>query len=580
MLDFMRKKTNSLFVYVILGGIIGAFVLGFGPASNKAGGGCSDSTEFAKIGGMKISQIDWKYGRGASRFIFNSKVRVEQLRYTVDKLIERKILSNKARNNGIKFTKKDVENMILRNRVILFGMKVQLSNIGGFPSNTKTREPLEFNYKVFERMCRSYFGMNVDKFLEQQIEEMEALTFKNTFIFGFSNSNKGDWVTFQNTNLELTFKAAKFFPFSNMDKVSIKAKDVKAFMATEKGKKAYELEFKKNRSKYSKRAVERDVKVLTLKFDGLYDEVSKQEKKDLDSLEKNLTKFNDLIIKIKKAKKALTIENIEQAAKATEKQGGKLVNLGWVKEIKNDVEDPLLDPIKDPPFKDEAHKKINEAIFKGKVGSIHGPVFIKSGVAFIAILEKRGGDLSKEDGMFAAAELLLKTKEAEKYTLKIANDVLAKLKKGDLIETLTELPEMVTEGPINPLKGKSMVISRELATKLWKLKKPGDVLPTVITSKSNPKSYSIYILESKYLPSKEEFEKIKKDEQQSLLSPNAFSSYRKMIKKECTSILNSLSFAEKNILGSLNFKRPKKLKDDSPLKNVSETYSPCSYVGR
>jgi SurA-like N-terminal domain len=574
MLDTIRSKTKTTTVYVILGAIIVTFILGFGPASQKIGSSCSGTQDdLATIDGNNITTQDWKFSvHFAGRLFGRSKMGTMAMRrIAMDKLIEREILQDLANKNGIHFERRDAEDMIINNKIIILGMEMPLHYLGGYPSDSKTGKPGNFNYSLFKRWVGSIGGfIDENQFLDQIVKEMEANAYKESFVVGSIFSKKAQWMDYQNDTIGITFKAARFIPSSFMDGIVVSNEAIKAFIESKDGKIAAEAEYKRFSSKYTKGVALRKVSVLKFKMKmedllaNLHADVQGQPKKDLESLIVALPKYAKVFNWLKTQKKEITLANMKKAA-ADMGEKGEFKQIDWfsIASGKESIE-----------FK--------KAVFAAKVGKTsNGPLFTKDGAILFVVEKEKFSKLDKKVGLKKAASYLLTLKKADKVCLQTAQDVLKKLKSGVKAEDIKDLPEMITEGPINPTSEGSRVISRELATEIWKLEKNGSVLPKVVPVGAGAmKSYKIYILTERNLPSREDFLSMISENSGGVINRKAVTSFNISMKKMCEEIVNAGGLEMKpELTRTLTSVRPKNLKKEQLKGLPPEKYRPCFYLG-
>ncbi|MBU1220314.1 SurA N-terminal domain-containing protein [Myxococcota bacterium] len=566
MLDILRTKSQSIVIYLILGAIILTFVISFGPASNKLS--CGDSDKYGSIDGQNISTQDWNYSFHFTGWMLRDERKttysVTLNRFALDKILERKLLAKLADKNGIRFTRRDAEDLIMNNRVIIFGQEYPLSYWGGFPIDPKTKKPANFNYQWFHNWVRRIQGFyDVNHFLDQQVEELSAMTYKYTFLFGHGNLSNENWITYQTENIGMLYKTAIFSPDNFKNGIMVGDEEIAAFLKSPEGKKSAEEELKKNNKKYSDMPLMRKVRTLLVRNADFYAKVKDQKDQSLDALEKALPEFADKIKGLKDMKAKLTGENMAQAVTdiGADKVDYKL--MGWVEEVSSSLE-----------------KEVKSTIFKGKVGAIEGPIFVKDGALFVFVEQEKGGKASPDEALKRAANQLIINTKADKLASETASRVLDELKKGKKPTDIKDLPELMTEGPISPLKGNPPRITRETAREIWNLDKKGTVLPKVLTEKQgNSKGYRIVILEEKQLPSKTDFEAMEK-EQKNKMTARSIKAYDKAIKYMCRKLVrNNKLEIRPELRRALSFKLDRKVKPEEAAKLPPEKYTPCFYTG-
>ncbi len=561
MLEFMRTKSRSLLVYAVLGVIILTFVISFGPAANKMS--CGGENVIATVDGREVTMTEWQYSRALAGTLIRDTEGITLVRFAMDKIIERKLLANMARANGIRFTVKDAEDMILHNRVIVFGQEVPLTVFGAWPVDPKTQKPGEFNYTRFRNWVRHFLGIPDEKrFLELQVEEMTAKAYKDAFLFGMAGSSRTRWMNYQNEYLEITFKAARFAAEAFLDTVAVTDEELDAFLATEDGKKAAEATWAADEKKYAEVPKTRHVFKTAVPVEAaLLAELRKQEKRDLDSLKAALPAqgwaITQLFGKLDAARAAV------KADAPLPESFSSLGHLGMTAEAET------LD----------ATMMAN--LWREPLMTFHGPVFTDEGAVLFLAQSEAGGPVEKEQGLRLAARDVLRANKAQAAAQAAADAALAALTAGKTPEQIEGMPELLTEGPVNPLKGQPGLITRELATELWKLETPGKVLPRVIVDEvMGKKVFKVMILDGRRLPSREDFDAQEATEAVSPVSARASYALDMVLKDQCVKLVKGGGVQLTEALQqALSYKRAPGTKPEQAAELPPEDYSPCQYVG-
>lgn len=559
MLEFMRNRSQSMVVYLVLGIIIITFIISFGPAANKLT--CGGEHVVATIDGEDVSMLEWQYARAMAGYFFRDRDGgVDVVRFAMDKTIERKILAHLAHENGIRFTPKDAEDMILKNRIVVFGEEVPLTTFGAWPIDPKTQKPLEFNYSRFhDWVTKILYITDERKFLEFQAEEMAAKAYRDAFLFGMANTQRSRWMNYQNEYVEITYKTARFAPEAFLNPASVTTEEITGFLASEEGKKAAEEKYASNEKKYSETPKKRHVlKAVVSVEPALLEAILKQEKKDPESLKAAL------------ADKAAALETVLRGAeqvKASVKENAPLpetfVSAGQFAQDSQDLDADILAKLWEAPLM-----------------QVQGPFFTQEGAVLYVAQNESGGKVEKEEGLRLAAMDILAAQKAAQAAQKAAEAALAALMAGKTPEQIQGMPEMLTEGPVNPLKGQEGLISRELATELFKLETPGKVLPRVVADEvAGQKVFKILVLESRKLPSREDFES-QEANHFGPVSSRAMYAFDAVIKDQCVKYVRAgkvqlMPFLQR----SLSYRRPADVSPEKAAQMPPEDYTPCQHVG-
>lgn len=561
MLEFMRNRSQSMVVYLVLGIIIVTFIISFGPAANKLS--CGGEHIVASIDEEDISMLEWQYARAMAGYFFRDREGgIDVLRFAMDKTIERKILAKLARENGIRFTVKDVEDMILQNRIVVFGQEVPLTYFNAWPVDPKTQKPLEFNYSRFhDWVTKILYITDERRFLQIQTEEMAAKAYRDAFLFGLASTRRSRWMNYQNEYLEITYKTARFAPEAFLDPASVGTEEINSFLASEEGKKAAEEKYAANEKKYSETPKKRHVLKSVVSVEpALLAEILKQEKRDPESLKAAMPD--------KVAALNAVFRGVEQV-KASVKENAPLpetfVSAGQFTQDAKELDSDVLAKLWEAPLM-----------------QVQGPVFTEEGAVLYVAQSESGGKVEKDEGLRLAAMDILAAKKSAESAQKAAEAALSALMAGKSPDQVPGMPELLTEGPVNPLKGQEGLISRELASELFKLETPGKVLPRVVSDEvMGQKVFKILILESRKLPAREDFENMDNTDSFGPASPRAMFAFNAILKDQCVKYVRSgkvrlTELAER----MLTYRRPADITPEKAAQMPPEEYSPCRYVGQ
>ncbi len=179
MLDYIRKHSQGVLVWLLVGAIAFIFVVQFGPQSRGCGQG-KFSTEFvARVHGYTIAPDAWRWAwimHNGSQ-MQPKEAKAMRLRETVmDGLIERELLVHEAEKLDLRVTESDVEDSLLSNRLFLTSSVHAMgraSAAGVIPIDF-TRDDGSFDLETFRMFVTNRFHLTVASFKEQQGREMLA----------------------------------------------------------------------------------------------------------------------------------------------------------------------------------------------------------------------------------------------------------------------------------------------------------------------------------------------------------------------------------------------------------------------
>ena len=174
MFEQFRKKSSSLAVYLILGGLSFVFAINFGPGS----GSCSPGPETyaARVDGEIIRQQDFAvmyrqrveqmrriYGGSGLELSDEMLQKMGLRRQVLDGMIDRKILSAEARNRGISVSDEELTEFLIKN----FGLEeITGQEWENYVNNVYRMAAWQFEEDVREQLM----GQKLVEILESNVE--------------------------------------------------------------------------------------------------------------------------------------------------------------------------------------------------------------------------------------------------------------------------------------------------------------------------------------------------------------------------------------------------------------------------
>ncbi len=179
MLQFLRKHSQSVLVWLLVGAIAFIFVVQFGPQSRGCGGQKLASEYVVKVHGYTVAPEAWRWAwvMHNGDQVQPKEAKAMRLRENVmDGLIERELLVDQAHGLGLKVTEDEVEDALLDNRLFLTSSvhaMGRMSSSGTIPIDF-TRDDGSFDFETFKMFVTNRFHMTFASFKEQQMREMLA----------------------------------------------------------------------------------------------------------------------------------------------------------------------------------------------------------------------------------------------------------------------------------------------------------------------------------------------------------------------------------------------------------------------
>ena len=458
MLEVLRKNSRNVIIYVLFGVIIAVFIINFGPGSRGCSPGNGAATYAARVAGSTLSEQDFRFAyialtRGQVPSQLAQDRRLKE--FVMDKLIERELLAQEAERLGFDVSTKEVEDMIADGRMMVMGIPRRVDSY--------VFKDGKFDYERFKMVSQNQLGVTVVRFVE--IEQRELLADRMRELMRMSSKVSPDEVKaeFESKGLQINLEYARFSPRRFEDDAEVTPAEIDAYVKAhgDELKKAYD-ERAFLYKKVDKQAKLRHVRVELAK-DAPLDQIAAA-KKQIDAAAAKLksgASFTDV------AKQFSSDEH--------DKKRGGLV--GWRKRNFTGLGEAL-----------------DQKVFAAKKGDVIGPDKTDRGYELVLVEDFREGDVPLEVAQREMAEDKVHEERAKLKARGEADAVLARVKKGEKLESILpkEAPEdkaeknplaRLTEAPKLQETGlfsrhgemvQDIGVSKELAKKAFELK-PGEL---------------------------------------------------------------------------------------------------------
>lgn len=179
MLDYFRKHSQSVMVWILVGAIAFIFIVQFGPQSRGCGQTRLGTDYVAKVYQSVVTPEAWRwaYTMHNGDQMQPKEAKAMRLRESVmDGLIERELLVHQARKLGLRVTEDEVDDALLENKLFLTSSVHAMGRASGsgvIPIDF-TRDDGSFDFETFKMFITNRFHMTFVAFKEQQKNEMLA----------------------------------------------------------------------------------------------------------------------------------------------------------------------------------------------------------------------------------------------------------------------------------------------------------------------------------------------------------------------------------------------------------------------
>lgn len=412
MLDYLRKHSQGVLVWLLVGAIAFIFIVQFGPQSRGCGRGRLSTEYVARVYGYTLSTDAWRWAwiMHSGNQMQPKEAKAMRLRETVmDGLIERELLVHEARRLNLRVSEDDVEEMLLSNKLYITSSVHAMgrSARSGIVPTDFTRDDGSFDLDEFRMFVTNRFHLTVASFKEQQVREMLAqhVRFLMESAVRVSDSEVRAEYDAETNRAKVAY--VTFDPGFYIRRLEPTDAEVKSWIGEhlDEVKKKYEDE------SYRYKDVERQVRTshILVKVDPDAREEQEAEKKAL---------ADELLAKVK--------------------SGADFARLA--REHSDDTESARLGG--DIGYKPRGHlvEEYEDVAFGLEEGEIAGPVKTQFGYHVIRCDGFREGDIPFEDVKGEIGRSLMLLEVAREQAQDAAEELLAKVKEGaDLSGAAEEL---------------------------------------------------------------------------------------------------------------------------------------------
>ena len=290
--------------------------------------GCGQSSSHAlKVGKNQVKNSSWRYAMTGLPFVDNRRrERNTKLLAAFDSLIERELLAAEATERGFRVSDEWVDKRIVSGEVLILGHRLRWvkSEEGDKILPVYFDEDGAFDFERLQNISgRSFGGLSMDGFRDEQKKELLADTIRQTLIGGTVVSDEEVRATYNLANTKINADYIKFDTATYKRGIALSPSDLEVYGKTMEGKlkAAWENE-KAQWSEAKPRALARIIKI----------NINKTPPSPDDKTPKPDTSEQDALNKAQKAKRQLADKSFYAVAKemsddfATKTKGGLL---GW-----------------------------------------------------------------------------------------------------------------------------------------------------------------------------------------------------------------------------------------------------------
>ena len=402
MLEFFRKHSQSLLMWLLVGTIGFIFIVQFGPQSRGCRSQQDGVTYVAKVRGKVISDEAFRWAWIISHASSVPRDQSKALRLkeaVVNGLIERELLAMAAEDLGIKVTEADIDDNIL-NGLIYYNASVHSPvrmPSGPIPIDF-TKEDGSFDYETFKMFVASQFQMSLPGFKNQQMREVLADRMRKIIENSVQLFPGEARESYEKVATWVKVESATFDPAEFARKITPSQADVKRWAQANEA--MIEDHYKKNEFRYKN--VEKQVRMRNILIKvpaDAADEVMQEKKALADDIAARAAKGEDF------AALAKAYSEDEQSRAA----GG------------------------DNGFKGKGvfEEGVEDAAFGMKAGEVKGPLETLDGFQIVKVEGFREGTIPLDEVRLEIAEQILVETRSSEQARSEAEKFLALVQAGD-----------------------------------------------------------------------------------------------------------------------------------------------------
>lgn len=463
MLESMRQKGASIFIYLIFGLLILIFVINFAPNAGQSGGGCAGAGNTAiTINGEKVNNNAFKISYSIQD---EGKTR-DRIHNALDFLIRREILAQAAEERGLRVDRDAIDEEIKKGYFFYGGFRARMPVFEEAGDGTRT-----WSYSRFRGWVRN-LDVSLNTYQDEQARGLQA-TMMAELLAGSARVSRDEAMQeylFENTTV--TYDTVAFSPDAYRDAMRLADADIQRFLAGHEEEvkakyKAEEVTYKGTKPQLHLRQIfiakaepaATDKPAETKPDDKKPDKAAGGPKPAGMSIDEAFAKLEATRAQIESGK--LKFGEAVKQLSTDEAQKAREGDMGWHK-----VEAPEL-----------AEKAVNDAVkaLQFKPGVMTPVIKGENGVYLVVAEAERKGDLTYDQvKMEIAAELAKQTwgKEAAK---RAALDALAQAQagKGKNLDEMfkRDMPEMP------PMGSGTQQLTPEMLEAIKKMQEQGQLPP-------------------------------------------------------------------------------------------------------
>ena len=393
MLEQMRRRGASVFIYLIFGLLIAVFVINFGPRGGGEGGCRGPGNTVITVDGSRVNKTS--YHVAFSNEFIGGNTSADRKHRALDWLIRRELLAQAASERGLRVTNELIEEEIKKGNFFIAGFRVPL---GERIFDTHDDGTQTWNFRKYKRWVQS-LDVSLNTYQEEQQRALQATMMADLLADSARVSRDEAMADYLYNNTTVAYDVVAFSPTAYRPAMLLTDADIARYLAGHEDE--VQARYKSDERTY------KDVKPQ-LKLRQIF--IAKPEGGTTDEAKAKLEAARTAIADKKKpfaeAAKALATDEVQRA------NGG---DMGW-RSVSN------------PGLGEQAVSEAAKALAPGELT----PVITTDAGAYLVMAEdKREGDLSYDQVKHEIARDLALTTWSKEAAKRAALAAHAAARAGD-----------------------------------------------------------------------------------------------------------------------------------------------------
>ena len=224
MLENMRQRGASIFVYLIFGVLIAIFVLSINPNQQSSGCGGSSNSTVVEVDGFDVNENAFQVAFNTQ---YNPARGSEQRKYhAIDTLILREMLAQAADTRGIRVSEELVEEEIKKGNFFYSGQRLPLRVFDPMDDGTQV-----WNFKRFKSWVSGH-NVSIGAYKSEQMRSMQATLMAELISDSVTVSREEALDEFIYEGTTVTYDAVVFSPPAYRAVMKLTDADIERFLTT------------------------------------------------------------------------------------------------------------------------------------------------------------------------------------------------------------------------------------------------------------------------------------------------------------------------------------------------------------